>query len=219
MRCSWQRFYLRSGRALETSIKIGLQQGIKQHSRILTHRSRHFFFSFCGNVLHQRVKSQRPNLKRAYCSFFAFLALYFTINVLTVGYFYKLQPWTKVLGHFCIMGCFPIPTGPTPPLTPQKKVGRVYLEQIQIFFPSFNFVQGGGREKLNNISKRMHFFYEGTQNREKNMNTALLSQECLSMIVPYSRYKFSSSSLKLPVTFPDIELNISRTCSLRKKGA
>ena len=158
MRCSWQRFYLRSGRALETSIKIGLQQGIKQHSRILTHRSRHFFFSFCGNVLHQRVKSQRPNLKRAYCSFFAFLALYFTVNVLTVGYFYKLQPWTKVLGHFCIMGCFPIPTGPTPPLTPQKKVGRVYLEQIQIFSPSFNFVQGGGREKLNNISKRMHVF-------------------------------------------------------------
>ena len=62
-------------------------------------------------------------------------------------------------------------------------------------------------------------FYEGTQNREKNMNTALLSQGRLSMILPYSRYKFSSSSLKLPVTFPDLELNISRTCSLRKKGA
>ena len=118
---------------------------MKQHSRILTHRSRHFFFSLCGNVLYQRVKSQRPNLKRAYCSFFAFLALYFTINVLTVGYFCKLQPWTKVLGHFCILGCFPIHTGPTPPLTPQKLDACVW-NRSRIFFPvSTLYRVGGGR--------------------------------------------------------------------------
>ena len=192
---------------------------MKQHSRILTYRSRHFFFSLCGNVLHQRVKSQRPNLKRAYCSFFAFMALYFTINVLTVGYFCKLQPWTKVLGHFCILGCFPIHTGPTPPLTPHKSWTRVSGTDLEFFFPVSTLyrVVGGGRN--GRIFRKDALFYEGTQNREKNMNTALLSQGRLSMILPYSRYKFSSSSLKLPVTFPDLELNISRTCSLRKKGA
>ena len=31
----------------------------------------------------------------------------------------NLQSWTKVLGHFCISGAFPIHTGPTPSLTPQ----------------------------------------------------------------------------------------------------
>ena len=192
---------------------------MKQHSRIFTYRSRHFFFSLCGNVLHQRVKSQRPNLKRAYCSFFTFMALYFTINVLTVGYFCKLQPWTKVLGHFCILGCFPIHTGPTPPLTPQKRWTRVSGTDLKFFFPVSTLYVVGGRGEMEEYFEKNALFYEVTQNREKNMNPALLSQRRLSMIVPYSRYKFSSSSLKLPVTFPDLELNISRPRSLRKKSA
>ena len=29
---------------------------------------------------------------------------------------------------------------------------------IQVFFPSLNFVHGGGRENCNKISKRMHCF-------------------------------------------------------------
>ena len=37
---------------------------------------------------------------------------------------------------FAFLGRFPIHAGPTPPLTLQNNVGRVYPE----FFPSFNFV-------------------------------------------------------------------------------
>ena len=37
---------------------------------------------------------------------------------------------------FAFLGYFPINTGPTPPLTPQKMLD----EFIQNFFPSFNFV-------------------------------------------------------------------------------
>ena len=50
----------------------------------------------------------------------------------------KLQSWTNVLGHFCVSGAFPIPIGPTPPLSPQTMLDAC----IQNFFPSFNFVQG-----------------------------------------------------------------------------
>ena len=42
----------------------------------------------------------------------------------------------KSWGTFAFLGRFPIHTRPTPPLTPQTNVGRVYPE----FFPSFNFV-------------------------------------------------------------------------------
>ena len=44
----------------------------------------------------------------------------------------------------CISGCFPIHTGPTPPLTLQT----MFDECIQNFFPSFNFVSGGGEGEL-----------------------------------------------------------------------
>ena len=35
------------------------------------------------------------------------------------GSYANLQSWTKVLGHFCISGAFPIHTGPARSLTPQ----------------------------------------------------------------------------------------------------
>ena len=77
----------------------------------------------------------------------------------------------------------------------------------------------GEGELQENFKKDAPFFMREHRIEREKRNTALLSQGRLSMIVPYSRYKFSSSSLKLPVTFPDLELNISRPRSLRKKGA
>ena len=52
----------------------------------------------------------------------------------------RLQSWTKVLGHFCVSGEFSISHRSNPSPHPTSNVGRVYPE----FFPSFNFVQGGG---------------------------------------------------------------------------
>ena len=120
---------------------------MKQHSRILTHRSRHFFFSLCGNVLHQRVKSQRPNLKRAYCSFLAFLALYF-----------KPTTMDKSLGTLLHSEVLSNAHRPNPSPHAKNKVGRVYLEQIYNFFSQFQLCIGWGTEDWKKISKRMHFF-------------------------------------------------------------
>ena len=53
---------------------------------------------------------------------------------------------------FAFLGRFPIHTGPTPPLTPQTMLDAC----IQNFFPSFNFVSGGGRENCKKISKTLH---------------------------------------------------------------
>ena len=53
-------------------------------------------------------------------------------------------------------------TQPLP--SPTNKDGRVYLE---FFFSEFQLCIRWGRENCKKISKRMHFFYEGAQNREK----------------------------------------------------
>ena len=124
----------------------------------------------------------------------------------------------KRLGTLLHSGVFSNTHRPNPSPHPTKELDACIWNRSRIFFPVSTLYRGGEGEMKEYFEKDA-LFYEGTQNREKNMNTALLSQGRLSMILPYSRYKFSSSSLKLPVTFPDLELNISRTCSLRKKGA
>ena len=50
----------------------------------------------------------------------------------------------------------------TPPLTPQT----MFDACIQNFFPSFNFVWGGGRENCKKISKMLHCFNNITEKYE-----------------------------------------------------
>ena len=57
-------------------------------------------------------------------------------------------------GHFCISGAFSNSHMPSPSPHATSNVGRLYPE----FFPSFDFVLGGGRENCGKISKRMHCF-------------------------------------------------------------
>ena len=78
----------------------------------------------------------------------------------------RLQSWTKVLGHFCISGRFPIQTGPTPPLTPQTMLDAF----IQGFFrvSTLYRVGTGGREgELQENVEKNALLYEGTQNDRK----------------------------------------------------
>ena len=147
---------------------------MKQHSRILTHRSRHFFFSLCGNVLHQRVKSQRPNLKRAYCSFFAswlFISpSMFLRSVISVSYNHGQKSWDT----FAFWGVFQYTQAqPLPSL--HKSWTRVSGTDLE-FFSQFQLCIGWGEGEMEEYFEKDALFYEGTQNREKNMNTALLSQ-------------------------------------------
>ena len=88
-----------------------------------------------------------------------------------------LQSWTKVLEHLHFWA-FSNSHRSNPSTHPTNNVGRVYPE----FFPSFNFVHGGGRENCRKISKRMRCFMREPRVTE-NMDIALLSQGRLSMIV------------------------------------
>ena len=71
-------------------------------------------------------------------------------NCLFPSHLFIRQSWTKVLGHFAFQGRFPIHPGPTPPLTPQTMLDAC----IQNFFPSFNFVSGGGGRTARKFRKR-----------------------------------------------------------------
>ena len=53
-----------------------------------------------------------------------------------INYSHGQKSWDT----YAFLGRFPIQTGPTPPLTPQTMLDAC----IQIFFPCFNFVLGGG---------------------------------------------------------------------------
>ena len=64
-----------------------------------------------------------------------------------------LQSWTKVLEHLHFWAFSNSHRSNLSP-HPTNNVGRVYPE----FSPSFNFVQGGGRENGRKISKRMRCF-------------------------------------------------------------
>ena len=58
------------------------------------------------------------------------------------GSYANLQSWTKLFGHFCVSGAFPIHTGPTPSLTPQTMLHTC----IQNFFRVSNLYRvWGGR--------------------------------------------------------------------------
>ena len=52
--------------------------------------------------------------------------------------------WTKVFGHLCVSGAFPIHIGPTPPLTPQTMLDAC----IQTFFSEFQLCIGWGEGEL-----------------------------------------------------------------------
>ena len=104
----------------------------------------------------------------------------------------------KSWGTFELLRRFPIHTYPAPPLTPQTTLDACF----QNFFPSLNFVQGGGRENYKKISRMLHgfmirlctdnlfspqiftegrreggsvqrLFYKGAQKIEKIMNTIM----------------------------------------------
>ena len=84
-----------------------------------------------------------------------------------------LKSWTKVLRHFCVSGAFSNSHRSNRSPHPTNNVGRVCPE----FFPSFNFVWGGGRENCKKISKGLHFFKREPRNDRKNMNIAVLSKD------------------------------------------
>ena len=64
---------------------------------------------------------------------------------------------------FAFLRRFAIHTSPSPSPHPTNNVGRVY----SVFFLSFNFVQGGGRENCKTVSKRMHCFKREQRNDRK----------------------------------------------------
>ena len=68
---------------------------------------------------------------------------------------------------------------PNPSPHPINTVGHVY---IQIFFQVLTLYRVGGGELQENFIK-VALYYEGTQKLQKILNTALLSEGLLSMIV------------------------------------
>ena len=82
-----------------------------------------------------------------------------TNSVLALLNAFHLQSSTKVLGHFCISGAFTNSHRSNPSPHPTNNVGRVYPE----FFPSFNFVKGGGKGELQENSEKDALFNEGTE--------------------------------------------------------
>ena len=64
---------------------------------------------------------------------------------------------------FAFLGRFPIQTGPIPP-SPYK---QCWTRVSRIFFQSFNFVWGGGRENCKKIPKRLHCFKREPRNDRK----------------------------------------------------
>ena len=77
-----------------------------------------------------------------------------------------LQSWTRgqeTWDIFAFLGCFPIHTGPTAPLTPQTMLNTC----IQNFFGVWTLYRVGGRENCKKISKRMHCFKREPRNDRK----------------------------------------------------
>ena len=77
-----------------------------------------------------------------------------------VDKYQDLQSWTKVLGHLCISGAFPIHTCPTRPLTPETTLDAC----IQTFSQLYMW---WGEEEMHEISKRMHCFMREPRNYRK----------------------------------------------------
>ena len=85
--------------------------------------------------------------------------------------------WTFSNSHI------PNPLPPPPLFTPQTTL-HAY---IQTFSPSFNFVEGGGRENCEKISKRKHCLMREPRNYRKIWILHYCAKDFLSMIVVFIR--------------------------------
>ena len=99
----------------------------------------------------------------------------------------NLQPKSqtqKSWDTFAYLRRFPVHPGPTRPFTPQTKIDACIqnLFRVSILFWGGGG-GGGGGENVQESFEKDALFCEGTQKWQKNMNTALLSQELLSTIV------------------------------------
>ena len=79
------------------------------------------------------------------------------------NYFSSYNHGLKSWDTFVFLRRFPIHLGPTPPLTPQTMLDAC----IQNFFPSFNFVYGGGRKNCKKTSKMVHCLEGNREMTEK----------------------------------------------------
>ena len=75
-----------------------------------------------------------------------------------LSYNHRKKSWDT-----CVSGPFSNSHRSSPSSQPTNNVGGVYPE----FFPSFNFVYGGGREDCKTISKKMHCFKREPRNDRK----------------------------------------------------
>ena len=127
----------------------------------------------------------------------------------------KLKPTTicheqKPWDTFAFLGHFPIHTCPTPPLPSPHKQHWTLVSRI---FSEFQHCIVWGRGELQENFKRDLLFYGGIQNLQKIMNTALLSQGLLSMIVVVTKYVMYSPVVSIfepqckPVVLPVICVN------------
>ena len=74
-------------------------------------------------------------------------------------YIHGLKSWNT----FAFLRRFPIHTGPTPPLTPQRMLDACNKN----FFSEFQLCIGWGTENCKKISKRMHCFMREPRNERK----------------------------------------------------
>ena len=111
---------------------------------------------------------------------------------------------------FAFLGRFPIHTGPIPPLTPQT-ILDVCIQNLLLVSTLY---RGGGRENWKKVWKRMHFFYKGTNKRQKHMNIALLFQGLLSMIVGI----LINKNLSWRDHFDLVALKISKTVEMESSS-
>ena len=96
--------------------------------------------------------------------------------------------WTKTGFHLfhspsqfmdiVFLGCFPIHTGLTPPLTPQTILDAC----IQNFF-EFQLCIGWGEGELQENVETDALFLEGTEKWQKNMNIAVLSTRWMTKMI------------------------------------
>ena len=80
--------------------------------------------------------------------------LCYSLLILKVGYNHGQKAWDT----FAFLGCFPVHTGPTPPLTPQTMLDACIqnFSECQLCIGWGNGRGGGWMENCKKISKRMH---------------------------------------------------------------
>ena len=107
-------------------------------------------------------KGSRSSCRKCNCKGVYNIAYYQTVSLLLLVSSCKLQSWTKVWDTSVFLGCFPIHTGPTPPLTPQTTLDVC----IQNFFRVSTLYRVGGGELQEN-SEKMHCFKRESRNERK----------------------------------------------------